>query len=191
MKRRLIITGLVVVLCTLTQGGGAMSETHANEQFEIHVLRERLIDVLPYDYEKPAWKKLLQSHPANYLILTDNDIEFYRWQDQEIVLTSSATERIKWLDPFGEIDGFALSEKSFVVYLGSQPLFGGSFIEEGSARAIDYPVIYVDRSRPQIVLQVRPTHTVLQRYEQLSQQIKGRIELPAVKRHFKTLGRLR
>jgi hypothetical protein len=191
MKSPLIVTGVVTAaLSFLIQGGAAMCESTDNLRFEVHILHERLIDILPYDYADPAWKKLLMSPPADDAILTDADIEYYRWRDQAIVLTSSASEKIKWLDSSKTTKGIDLSEKTFVVYLGRQTLFGGSFIEPGSARAIDYPVIYVNRRRPKIEFQVRPTHSVLQPYEKLSPELKGRIELPAVKSHFEKLAKL-
>jgi hypothetical protein len=159
-----------------------MAEPQANIQFEIYVIADRLIDVLPYDYENPAWRKLLEASPYGTVILTDKDIEIYSWKDQDIVLSSSASERL---------GGRKLIEKSFVAYLGEKPLFGGSFIERGSARAINYPVIYIDRSRPQVVFQVRPIHIGFGSYRELDTKIKRRIELPDVRSHFNALGKLR
>jgi len=159
-----------------------MAEPQTNGQFEIYVIANRLIDVLPYNYEDPAWRKLLETPPYGTVILADKDIETYNWDDQEIIFSLSASERLR---------GLKLIEKSFVVYLGKRPLFGGSFIEPGSARAINYPVIYIDRSRPQVVFQLRPMHVLFQRYRQLDTKIKRRIELPDVRRHFTTLGKLK
>jgi hypothetical protein len=159
-----------------------MAERQTNGPFEIYLIAERLIDVLPYNYEDPAWRKLLETPPYGTKILTDKDIETYNWEDQEIILSSSASERL---------GGLKLIEKSFVAYLGKRPLFGGSFIEPGSARAIHYPVIYIDRSRPQVVFQLRPMHVLFQPYRQLDTKIERRIELPEVKRYFRTLGKLK
>jgi hypothetical protein len=158
-----------------------MAEPQTNGQFEIYVIADRLIDVLPYSYEDPAWRKLLETPPYGTVILADKGIETYNWEDQEITLSSSASERLR---------GLKLIEKSFVAYLGKRPLFGGSFIEPGSARAINYPVIYIDKSRPQVVFQLRPVHG-FQSYRQLDTKIKRRIELPDIRRHFRTLGKLK
>ncbi len=176
-----IIICFVTFLCILEEGGHSMAESQTNGQFEIYMIADRLIDVLPYDYEKPAWRKLLEAPPAGTAILTDKDIEIYNWEEQEIILTSSSSDRLIRLK---------LIEKSFIVYLGKRPLFGGSFIEPGSARAINYPVIYVDKSRPHVVFRLRPIHT-FHSYRQLNSTIKRRIELADVKSHFSTLGKLR
>ncbi len=174
---------LVTFLCILEQWGNSLADPQTNEQFEIYVLADRLIDVLPYNYEDPAWRKLLETPPPGKVILADKDIEAYNWEDQEVILSSSSSERLI---------GLKLIEKSFIVYLGKKPLFGGSFIERGSARAINYPVIYVDKSRPHIVFQLWPIHGGFRSYRELKNvAIKRRIELPEVMHHFKTLGRLR
>ncbi len=159
-----------------------MTESQANIQFQIYVIADRLIDVMPYDYENPAWRKLLETPPHGTIILTDKDIEIYNWGDQEIVLSSPASERLV---------GQKFIEKSFVAYLGERPLFGGSFIERGSARAINYPVIYIDSSRPQVVFQIRPLHIGFVSYRELDTKTKRRIELPDVRSYFSTLGKLR
>jgi hypothetical protein len=182
MRAGVIIVCFVTLLCILEQGGSSMAEPQTNGPFEIYLIAERLIDVLPYNYEDPAWRKLLETPPYGTKILTDKDIETYNWEDQEIILSSSASERL---------GGLKLIEKSFVAYLGKRPLFGGSFIEPGSARAIHYPVIYIDRSRPQVVFQLRPMHVLFQPYRQLDTKIQRRIELPEVKRYFRTLGKLK
>ena len=159
-----------------------MGEPQTNSQFEIYVIANRLIDVLPYDYEDPAWGKLLANPTHGTVILADQDIEAFDWEEQEIILSSSASERLR---------GVKLIEKSFVAYLGRRPLFGGSFIEPGSARAINYPVIYIDRSRLQIVFQLRPIHAMFESYRQLDTRMKKRIALPEVRLHFRTLGKLK
>ena len=181
MRAIVIIVCFVTLLCILEQGGNSMSEPQANSQFEIYLIADRLIDVLPYDYEKPAWRKLLEAPPDGTVILTDKDIEIYNWEEQEIILSSSSSDRFI---------GLKLIEKSFIVYLGKRPLFGGSFIEPGSARAINYPVIYIYKSRPQIVFRLRPIH-MFHSYRQLRATIKRRIELAEVRIHFSTLGKLR
>jgi hypothetical protein len=177
-----IILCLVARLCFLEQGGTSVAGLQSSSRFEICVIVDRLIDVLPYDYENPAWRKLLETPPAGTVILTDKDMEIYIWEDQEIVLSPLASERL---------GGQKLIERSFVASLGQRPLFGGSFIERGSARAINYPVIYVDKTRPQVVLQLRPAHIMFESYRELDAKTKGRIELPDLRRHFETLGKLR
>jgi hypothetical protein len=157
-------------------------ERHNEGQFEVYVFADRLIDVLPYNYVDPAWRKLLEAPPSGNVILTDNDIELYNWEDQEIILYSSSSVRLS---------GLKLIEKSFIIYLEKRPLFGGSFIERGSARAIIYPVIYIDKIRPQVVLLLRPIHSMFESYRQLNTKIKRRIELEEVRHYFKTLGKLR
>jgi len=177
-----LIIFFLTFLCILEQSGNALAEPQTNGQFEIYVLADDLIDVLPYNYEDPAWRRLLETPPPGKVILADKDIEAYNWEDQEIILSSSSSDRLI---------GLELIEKSFIVYLGKRPLFGGSFIERGSARAINYPVIYIDKSRSQVVFQLRPIHEILQSYRQLDSKLKRRIELADVMRHFKTLGKLR
>ena len=178
-----LIICFVTFFCILEQSGNSSAELQTNEQFEIYVLADRLIDVLPYNYEDPAWRKLLESPPPGKVILVDKDIEAYNWEDQEIILDSSSSERLI---------GLKLIEKSFIVYLGKRPLFGGSFIERGSARAINYPVIYIDKSRSHVVFQLWPIHGMFASYRELKNAtIKRRIELADVMRHFRTLGKLR
>ncbi len=182
MRIGVIIVCFVTLLCILEQGGNSVAEPQRNGQFEIYLIADRLIDVLPYNYEDPAWRTLLETPPYSTVILADKDIDTYNWEDQEILLSSSASERLS---------GLKLFEKSFIAYLGKRPLFGGSFIEPGSARAIDYPVIYIDRSRPQVVFQLRPMHVLFQSYRQLDTKIRRRIELPDIRYHFRTLGKLK
>ena len=178
-----LIICFVTFLCILEQGGNSLAEPQTSGQFEIYVLADRLIDVLPYNYEDPAWRKLLETPPPGEVILADKDIEAYNWEDQEIILSSSSSERLI---------GLKLIEKSFIVYLGKRPLFGGSFIERGSARAINYPVIYIDKSRPHVVFQLWPIHGMFRTYRELKNAtIKRRIELADVMRHFRTLWKLR
>ena len=158
-----------------------MTEPQTSKQFSIYLLSDRLIDALPYDYEDPAWRKILATPlPYGKVILTDMDIEAYNWEDQEIVLTTASSQRLP-----------RLSEKTFIVYLGKEPVFGGSFIEQGSARAITYPVIYVNKSKSQVVLQIRPLHTMFENYRQLNVKLKRRIELPDVKNHFNRLKKIK
>jgi hypothetical protein len=159
-----------------------MAEHQASGQFEIYVLSDRLIDSLPYNYEDPTWRKLLDNPPSGKVILSDEDVEAYNWENQEIILSAHASERLI---------GLNLIEKSFIAYLGKKPLLGGSFIEQGSARAINYPVIYFDKSKPQFVLQFRPLHVIFESYQQLDMKLKRRIELSDVKHHFRILGKLR
>jgi hypothetical protein len=183
VRAGVIIICFVTFLCIVEQGRNSMAEPQTNGQFEIYVIADRLIDVLPYSYEDPAWRKLLETPPCGTVILADKDIETYNWEDQEIILSSSASERLSRLK---------LIEKSFVAYLGKRPLFGGSFIEPGSARAINYPVIYIDKSQSQIVFQLRPIHWMFdENYRQWDAKLKRRIELADVRRHFRALGKLR
>ena len=182
MRAGVIAVCLVTLLYIADHGGSSMAEPQPSSQFEIYVIADRLIDVLPYDYENPAWKHLLKTPPPGSVILADTDIESYDWEEQEIVLGAAASERL---------GGQRLIERSFIVFLGKRPLLGGSFVERGSARAIDYPVIYVDKSRPRVVFQLRPRHTMFESYRELDAQTRARIELPDLKRHFKALGKLR
>jgi hypothetical protein len=182
MRAGVIIICFVTFLCIFEKDGNSMAEPQTNGQFEIYVIADRLIDILPYNYDDPEWRKLLETPPYGTVILLDDDIEIYNWKDQEIVLSFSASERLGKL---------RLIEKSFIAYLGERPLFGGSFIERGSARAINYPVIYIDKRRPQIVFQLRSIHGVFQSYRQLDMKIRSRIELADVRRHFTTLGKLK
>jgi hypothetical protein len=163
-------------------GENSMAEPQTNGHFEIYMIADRLIDILPYNYDDTAWRKLLEAPPNGAVIVTDKDIEAYNWQDQEIVLNKSAAKRL---------NGIKLIEKSFIVYLGKRPLYGGSFIELGSARAINYPVIYIDKSRSQVVFKLRPIHSVLKSYQELGTKIKERIELVDVRRHFETLEKMK
>jgi hypothetical protein len=144
-----------------------------------------LIDVLPYDYEDPVWGKILGASPSGEVILREDDVEKYSWEDQEIILGVESSKRVVGLD---------LIERSFVACLGEKPLFGGSFIERGSARAIRYPVIYVEYRSSRLVLQLRPIHVGFEDYRsakmKLSPEIRGRIEVEGVKKRFSELGKL-
>ena len=182
VRTRVIIICFVTFLCIVEHGENSMAKPQTNVHFEIYVIADRLIDILPYNYDDPAWRKLLETPPNGTVIVTDKDIETYNWQDQEITLNSSTSKRL---------NGIKLFEKSFIIYLGKRPLYGGSFIERGSARAINYPVIYIDKSRSQVVFQLRPIHSVLKSYQELGTKIKERIELEDVKRHFETLEKMK
>ena len=182
VKTRVIIICFVTFLCIVEHGDNSMAEPETDGHFQIYVIADRLIDILPYNYENPAWRKLLETPPNGTVILTDKDIETYNWRDQEIILSTYASKRLS---------GIKLIEKLFIVYLNKKQLYGGAFIELGSARAINYPVIYIDKKPSQVVFQLRPIHSILQNYRQLDTKIKGRIELEDIKRHFETLGKMK
>ena len=68
MRASVLIVCFVTFLCILEQGGNSMTEPLANIQFEIYVIADRLIDVLPYDYDNPAWRELLEAPPYGTVI---------------------------------------------------------------------------------------------------------------------------
>ena len=123
------------------------------------------------------------------LILTVDDVDSYAWADQEMTLTTSASRRM--VDAFGTtISSPDLTGKPFVVTVDGIRVYGGVFLYPQSAMGISYPVIYTGSVGGQLVLTIRPYHTVVVRYSSFPPSAKSRIELPTIRDCFSKAGKL-
>src|SRR3989339_247868 len=98
---------------------------------------------------------ILSIKPKN-IFISDTDIESYDWNKQIITLTKEASNRIK--ENLSK-DKYDLFEKSFIVSLKGTKYYAGSILEVFSARAINYPVIYIEDNAGVINLYIRHTHS--------------------------------
>jgi hypothetical protein len=116
-------------------------------------------------------------------VITAADIETYDWNEQRITLTKSATQRM------GNVQ--RLEEKVFLTVLGKDKLYGGVVIFMGSARWLDFPVIYAHNVNDhQIDLEIRPKHD-FREYTEFAPKLKAIIEIDVVHTLFRRLGKLR
>jgi hypothetical protein len=136
------------------------------DQFSIYLIEGRHIDELPYDYTDERWSKFIEDAELTNVLVSDTDIESYNWNNQLITLTKEASDSISGI--LSE-NRFSLIERNFVVALDQTKYYAGSIIEASSARAIDYPVIYIVESDDRVTLEIRPSHSVMSPDYQISE----------------------
>jgi len=164
---------------------GDIAQALPNYPFSILIIGHHDIDTLPYDYKSEIWGNLLRNPPSGNILVADKEIESYDWQRQTLLLTRSASLR------FSKEYIRGLNEKLFMVSLGNEPAFAGSFIELASARAIRYPVIYISRKGQQVVFCIRPEHSLSLSRDNIDQSLMERLAPTKMKEYFRRNGKLR
>jgi len=160
--------------------------------FKLYVLKDSWHSLhLGSDFQE-AWTILKAVKLENSLSVIDsNDIEKYDWATQVITLTKESSERLRdELSKAGIAIPLTSEKNGFVVTFNNEMLYGGIFIEYGSAMKISYPVIYPDFSSEQVTFTIRPIHSVISRYETLDTSLKERIEKADLYDFFNKLGKL-
>jgi hypothetical protein len=118
---------------------------------------------LGYRYQE-VWAKIqtFDCGRATF-ILTPDDLRAVHADRWGLALTPAASARLK--EQFGTyLDSLAMTKAVFVAAVGEVKLFGGVFIEVGSAAAIRFPVIYPYEWEDPFVLLVRPFHDIFWRF---------------------------
>lgn len=102
------------------------------------------IDLYEGDYlyqDITVFTELLNEVEFTTTLISENDIEQFDWTNKTITLTSEASKRIK--EKYEE-SMYNFEERLFIVKIGTQSVFGGTILALGSARVIDYPVMYIE-----------------------------------------------
>jgi len=165
----------------------ATGEETGAKGFKIYLIEGRHIDNLSYDYNDEEWPEFIKNSELKKILIDENDIEVYDWPDQEIVLNKETSGE---LEKIYRENMFNLVEKNFIVTLDGERLYGGVILFAGSARAIDYPVIYLDFKDEHLVLKIRPCHSVATEYRDMAEEKKSIIAIPCVRDYFASLHKL-
>jgi hypothetical protein len=124
------------------------------------------------------------------VVITENDIERYDWSVQSITLTSAASDRLNKAFTDTEYPSINLSNRGFAVTFRDAWLYGGVFLDFGSAMPIQYPVIYTKSSGDSIIFLLRPSHPIPTPYDDLDSSYKSIIEIQEVHDFFTEQGKL-
>ncbi len=188
---------LLLVLCTSCTGVVVESpqltvRTSQEETlFRLYILADDWHQLgLGYEREH-CWATLEQADLGKSMwVITESDIEVYDWTGQSITLTAEASSRLK--ETFsGERELYRnLMEKAFVVTFEDDWLYGGIFLEIGSAMGIRYPVIYHEVYQSQIVFQLRPFHPISAKYQDIEASLKSLVEVEQVRDYFQKQDKL-
>lgn len=158
----LVVTGIVIFML-ITSSAPPFSQP--DRTFEISFLdRSALPDNVGYRMEE-VWPLLQKAYPDSVVhSLTLKDIVSYNWEKQMMILTPEATEQLLalTLQPQKALiyPDLYLQNSLFVVSVDETPIYGGVFAHTSSAMAIQYPVVYPSLENNQLVLTIRPFHTI-------------------------------
>ena len=160
-----------------------------NISFQIHILEEKWNQLgLGYEFERS--QVILEKITSDSLTLLANDIDTYNWPEQSITLTLEASAKVRAILPQEKSLSMELERRGVAITLDGSFLYGGIFLEPGSAMAISYPVIYIQESGEQVVFLIRPVHSVLLNYQDFDQADKDVIALQQIHDLFSNLGKL-
>lgn len=120
---------------------------------------------------KSAWENLLLQKPdAIVYTITANEIEGYSWKEQIMVLNTSASIQFKqavterFQAQMGVTKSMSLESlldfRSFTVFIESELIYSGLFIEPYSALAVKSPICYVREEDGHIAFVLRPFHSI-------------------------------
>lgn len=136
------------------------------------------VSQLPMYEKDEKWEEFYQKGKLTSLLVEDEDIEAYDWNNQAIILNESASKRVK--DKL----------KNFIVILGDERLYGGKGINRISQMGVKYPVIYTETIENRTILLIRPYHDFGSR-PKLDEEFWKIIASPEVMNHFQYLNKLR
>ncbi len=188
---------MVLALCTsctdtVTEAPQLTASTFQQETlFRLYILADDW-NQLELGYEREhCWAILEQADLSKSTwVITEDDIEAYDWSGQSITLTAEASSRLK--ETFsGEGNLYQnLIEKAFVVTFEGNWLYGGIFLDIGSAMGIRYPVIYPQVHEKQIIFQLRPLHPISAKYQDIETSLKSLVEVEQVHDYFQKQDKL-
>lgn len=143
---------LLLFFCSMLTG--CSTTKPETDVFRIDILQGDASSLrLGYEYSE-AWEIIQTNDEEILLTIDESDIENYDWQNQVITLTESGSLK---LEPY--LPDILIVKNAFVVRLGEREQYGGVVIEEGSAMAIRYPVIYIStENATNYKLTIRPLH---------------------------------
>ena len=159
--------------------------------FRLHILESRWYDLELGHEREQAWDILQEVNlKDSAVVITENDVERYDWEEQVITLTVTASDRLNEVFTDSEYASANLDERAFIVTFDGEWLYGGIFLGEGSAMPIKYPVIYVRTRGGAVTFRVRPSHSAPAPYEDLDASYKSVIEIPELHDFFLGQGKL-
>lgn len=126
----------------------------------------------------PQWEEFYKTGALTKKLIADSDIEAYDWDNQAIVLTELASNRVQ--NKVG----------SFIVTLDDKRLYGGKGMDRISQMAVRQPVIYTESIAGRTVLLIRPQHDFGKR-PHLDDKSWDVVAPPAVMNYFAKTGKLR
>ena len=108
---------------------------------------------VPDGWTVKQWNQFVASAKLGKVILEQKDIQSYDATHAELTLTEDGSKKMRANRiPFGG--------KVFVITLGERRLLGGMFLEISSERPLRFPVGYWMDGGPQVILRLRPQHSV-------------------------------
>ena len=136
---------------------------------------------------KCTYEEFLKTATLKEVLINDFDIEAYDWNKQEIILNKEATERIR-----NKYTRFNLEDRQFIVVFKEKRIYGETILAVGSARALDYPIIYIPnlqtpKTEEKILIKIRPYHNFAR--DDFSK--KERIEIEEIKNYFLLINKLK
>jgi hypothetical protein len=158
----LAIMGLVIFKLTT---GSVPALSQPDRTFKLSFLDGSAVPDNPGYKMEMVWPLLQEAYPDSVVhSLTMKDIVSYNWEKQVMILTPEATGQLlaRTSQPQKALiyPGLYLQGSLFVVSVDETPIYGGMFNFPESAMAIQYPVVYPSLENNQLVLTIRPFHTI-------------------------------
>jgi hypothetical protein len=165
--------------------------TSSRSRFQLHIFRDRWYELQLGHEREQAWTKLKKLDLGDSaLVITEDDIEQYDWREQSITLTSTASDRLNEVFTETGVLSVDLSERAFIATFDGEWLYGGIFLDAGSAMVIEYPVIYAWPSEGSVVLFLRPNHQLSSWHGDIDPAYRSIIEIPELRDFFLEQGKL-
>jgi hypothetical protein len=141
-----------------------------------------------------AWPLLMEVDLAESSIwlIAESDIELYEWSQhqQTLYLTEQATGELREAFSDEELLSWSMRKKVFVVTVDGERLYGGVFIEVGSAAGFEFPVVHTVYSDNRLAFRLRSGYFALVEpsaldsqevqdlFRELGKLVEGQIEFP-------------
>ncbi len=168
-----------------------LSDSAKSFRFAIYLTGENL-EGGPYSYSRIANldRFTLQNEP----VITDNDIEHYDWDNQNLIFTEEASERM--FRKYGRRPIMEIMD-IFVVTVDKKRLYAGVVSYRETAMALKLPVILPGNDKGVFILCIRPStmyaaapYPSKPEYRSLSAKEIALIENPDIKKVFGEMGKL-
>lgn len=161
-------------------------------KFKIYCFDKSIVEygLSMYEYDS-TWINFMLSTDLKKasIIISDNEIENYDWEKQEVSLTNPGVAKLKDLQARNNY----LSHVKFIVTLDDKRIYAGEFLSLLSQMAIQHPIIQYDIgefSGKENIIRICPMQ-VISGAKELPQEIQVRTEKLEVKNYFKTIGKLK
>jgi hypothetical protein len=150
---------------------------------------EERFNLSPYTYDE-SWCNFLNdvNLAEAFLIIDDNDIDEYYWNNQLIKLNGYGSNKLNTIE--------YLSHIKFIITLNDERYYAGEFIRYESAMVLKHPVIFFDVGKlyklSGYYIQIRPTNfwgemDIIKEFNEKN----GNVNINRIKEYFKTTGKLK